>query len=229
MWMKEPSRGDSTAYHSPADVMITITDSAGKTIKTLYEGQQGQGSHLISWDGTDNAGNAVEDGSYKYTVMANAGYGFSEVPATVTGRVEGVTYNNNRAYLVVQGVLVDPDSIISVMDNPNAAGGESEDTVLSYLGKSISSNSPLVLVADGAVSGEELSFELDTPEDVTINIYDAFDELVRTITVPASDTQGGANSIEWDGVSDSGYGAPDGLYYYTAKTQIQGLPKQQYQ
>ena len=94
----------------PADIMITITDADGKAIKTLYEGQQNSGSHIISWDGTDKNGKAVADGTYKYTVMANTGYGFAKVPSTVTGTVEGVTYNNGKPYLVVQGVLLDPGS-----------------------------------------------------------------------------------------------------------------------
>ena len=203
---------------SPADVMITITDSDGKTVKTLYEGQQNSGSHLISWDGTDNAGNAVEDGSYKYTVLANSGYGYAEVPSTITGKVEGITYNNEKPYLVVQGILLDPKSLTAVVDLENSNGSGSSESALDYLGKTVSSNSPIVLVEDGTVSGAELGFNLESSEDVTIKIYDAFDELVKTITLTADETVGGENTVQWDGVGNSGYQASDGMYYYTAKT-----------
>jgi len=202
----------------PADVMITITDTNGKTVKTLYEGQQNSGSHVISWDGTDNSGKAVKDGSYKYVVLANTGYGFTEVPSTVTGKVEGVTYNNGKPYLVVQGILLDPESLTAVVDIKDNNGSGTTDSAINYLGKTISSNSPIVLVEDGAVSGNDLAFNLDSQQDVTLKIYDAFDELVRTITLSLDDTVGGENMVQWDGLVDSGYQASDGLYYYTVKT-----------
>jgi len=200
------------------DVMITVTDADGKTIKTLYEGQQNSGSHVISWDGTDNSGKAVKDGSYKYTVMANSGYGYTQVPSSVSGKVEGVAYNDGKPYLVVQGVLLDPKSLTAVVDAEEDHGEGSADSTLSYLGKTVSSNSPIVLVEDGDVAGEELTFGLDSSQDAVVKIYDAFDKLVRTITIPGDDTIGGENRVQWDGVSDSGYKVSDGLYYYTVQT-----------
>ena len=202
----------------PADIMITITDSDGKTIKTLYDGQQNAGSHLISWDGTDNSGQTVEDGAYTYTVLANSGFGYTQVPSTVTGTVEGIAYNNNKPYLVVQGVLLDPASVTSVAESQESIDSESAESSLSYLGKNISSGSPIVLVDDGVVTGEELSFNLTSPQNATLNIYDAYDELVRTINLDAADTTGGENKVLWDGMSSSGYHVSDGLYYYTIKT-----------
>jgi len=202
----------------PSDIMITVTDADGKVIKTLYEGQQSAGSHLISWDGTDNNSEAVKDGTYKYSVMANTGSGFSEIPSSVTGNVEGVTYNNGRPYLVVQGVLLDPSSLTSVVDVENNNGSDSTDSIMSYLGRTVSSNSPIVQVEDGAVSGGDLTVQMESEKDVTLKIYDAYDELIRTITVSKDDTSSGVNKINWDGMADSGYKAADGIYYYTAKT-----------
>ncbi len=204
----------------PGDVMITVTDAEGKIVKTLYEGQQNSGSHIISWDGTDNNGNAVTDGSYKYSVMANAGYGYTQVPSTVTGRVEGIAYNDGKPYLVVQDVLLDPGSLTAVTDAEAADGPGSVDSALGYLGRTVSSDAPLVLVEDGAVSGEALTFNLESPRAATLKIYDAFGELVRTIPVAADDTTGGANSVQWDSLGDSGYQVSDGLYYYTISTDF---------
>lgn len=201
-----------------ADIMVTITDADGKIVKTLFQGQQTAGSHIIAWDGTNNNGTAVEDGSYKYSVMANTGNGYLEVPSSITGTVEGVAYNNGKPYLVVQGVLLDPNSLTSVIAQDNGTGNGSMDSALAYIGKTVTSDSPIVLVEDGLVSGKEFSFNLDTPKDVTINVYDAYDKLVKTITLPASATVGGENKVAWDGISDSGSKVPDGLYYYTSKT-----------
>nr|NJM03146.1 flagellar hook capping protein [Desulfobacula sp.] len=197
-----------------ADVMISIADADGKTIKTLYPGQQTTGSRLISWDGTDNNGDAVEDGNYTYTVMANSGSGFTEVPSSITGTVSGVAYNNGKAYLVVQGILLDLESVTAVSNITASSGSES---ALSYLGKTVTSASPIILVEDGDVSGKELTFDLDEQNEVTIKIYDAYDELVKTIALSAEDTASGENKVEWNGYSDSGNKAEDGLYYYTVK------------
>lgn len=202
----------------PADVMISITDADGNTVKTLYEGQQANGSHLISWDGTDNAGKAVDDGTYNYTVLANSGSGFVEVPATVSGTVDGITYNNDKAYLVVQGILLDPKSLTAVIDPEETSSGQSPESILGYLGQTVSSNAPIVLVEDAEVTGSDLSFNLDTAEDTTVKIYDVYDELVTTISLTAEDTVAGENTVSWDGLSDSGHKVTDGMYYYTVKT-----------
>ena len=202
----------------PSDVMITITDAAGITVKTLYDGQQNAGSHLVSWDGTDNSGRAVEDGSYNYTILANSGFGYTEVPSSVTGKVEGIAYNDGRPYLVVQGVLLDPKSLTSVVDVEDNSGSGSGESTLSYLGKTISTSAPIVLVEDGAVSGKELTFNLDSQQGVTVKIYDGLDKLVRTINLASDDTAGGENRVQWDGIDDSGYKVSDGLYYYIAAT-----------
>ncbi len=202
----------------PADVMISVTDADGRTVKTLFDGQKQAGSHVIAWDGTDNAGNAVVDGSYTYTVMGNSGYGYSQVPSSVSGTVEGVTYNDGKSYLVVQGVLLDPASLTAVINTEENLGSESQESILSYLGKTVSSESPIILVEDTSVAGEDLTFHLDSQKDTTINIYDAFDELVRTITLASDDTMGGENQVQWDGLADSGQRVSDGLYYYTVKT-----------
>ncbi|MCG8641011.1 MAG: flagellar hook capping protein [Desulfobacterales bacterium] len=211
----------------PADVMINITDANGNTVKTLYPGQMSAGSHLIKWDGTDNNRDAVEDGTYKYTVMANSGRGFEEIPATITGKVDGVAYNNGTSYLVVQGILVDTQSLLSVVDLEQDQP-DSVDSVMAYLGRTISSDAPIVLVEDDAVSGGDLTFNLDKQEGVTIEIYNATDDLIRTIKLEAEDTSGGENSYEWDGMAapspnnpnetNENYRATDGLYYYIVKT-----------
>jgi len=202
----------------PGEVMITITDEDGKTVKTLYEGQQNSGSHQISWDGTDNGGKAVADGSYKYTVVANTGHGYTQVPSTVSGKVEGIAYNDGKPYLIVQGVLLDPKSLTAVTDAEQNHGAGSEDSTLSYLGKTVSSDSPIILVEDGDVSGEELNFSLDSKQAAILKIYNTSGELARAIPLSADDTIGGENEVQWDGLAESGYKVPDGLYYYTVET-----------
>lgn len=200
-----------------SDVIIDIVDADGNSVTRLYPGQQEAGSHVLSWDGTDSAGNAVEDGNYYYTVYADSGYGYQEVSTSLAGTVDGITYQDGKAYLVVQGILLDPDSVTSVSDAEYVA--DDSTSILDYLGTDISSGSPIVLVEDGVVSGSDLTFELDAAEAVTITVYNVFDEEVATIEVSADDTQSGENSAYWNAVGASGYQVEDGIYYYLVKTE----------
>jgi len=199
-----------------ADVIINITDASGETIKTLHEGTQTGGVHLVEWDGTDDEGNAVEDGTYKYSVLANEGSGYAELPTNVTGTVDGVAYSNGNPYLVVQGVLIDPDSLTSVynIDDNN----QDAQSVLSYLGKTISSDQPILSVENGALSGENLRFTLQQQEAVTIKIYDTQENLVQTLTLDEASAETGENSVLWNATGQNGYAVDDGLYYYTVQS-----------
>jgi len=199
-----------------SEVIVQVTDSSGATVKTIDLGTKASGSHLISWDGTNDDGETVEDGTYTYTVMANTGNGYKALDNSVTGSVDGIAYRSGKGYLVVQGILMDPDYLTSVTD---VSGDETAvDSAMSYLGKTISSNEPILEVDDGVVKGSDLTFTLQSPEAAEIKIYDPFNNLVRTIEVDESDTAGGENSVHWDAVGSNGYQVEDGLYYYTVTT-----------
>ncbi|WP_022665843.1 FlgD immunoglobulin-like domain containing protein [Desulfospira joergensenii] len=201
----------------PADVVVVIQDENGNTVKTLEEGQQEAGSYLIAWDGTDANGDAVDEGTYTYTVMANAGSGYEKVTSTITGTVNSVVYQNGKPYLVVGGVLLDPSSVTSVTEPENSSDDDAT-SIMDYLGRTVSSNYPIVRVAEGQINGGDLNFHLETSEAVTITIYNANNEVVATIEVDEADTTTGDNTVPWDATSDTGYGVSDGLYYYTVKT-----------
>lgn len=199
-----------------AQVIIEVTDSSGKTVKTINMGTKEAGSHLISWDGTDNSGKAVEDGTYTYTVLGNTGAGYTKVDNSVTGTVGGIAYVNGVAYLNVQGILINPDNLSSV--NNVEDDQTPVDSAMSYLGKKVTSGRPIVEVKDGVAQGTDLSFELETPSAANVKIYDASGNLVRVIPVNAEDTAGGTNTVKWDALADSGFAAGDGLYSYTVET-----------
>ncbi len=201
----------------PADVIIEIVDSSGAIVKRLNPGSKDTGSYLLAWDGTDDDGKAVADGAYTYNVLADTGSGYTKISNSVTGTVDGVAYGNGRAYLVVQGLLMDPDNLTSVRDLPDDS--TPIDSAMDYLDRTVTSGQPIIEISDGAVQGSDLSFQLDHEEAVTVKIYDPFDNLVRTIEVPAEDTTGGDNAVTWDGVGNDGFGAANGLYYYTVTSE----------
>lgn len=203
----------------PAEVMVYVYDANGTKVATLSEGEVDAGSYLISWDGTDDQGNNLDDGEYSYVVMADHGDGYEEVESHLSGTVDAVSYQKGKGYLVVSGLLVDPENVTTVTSSSSSSSSQST-SILEYLGTTVSSNYPIIHKKDGEVQGDALSFNLTAASDVTVTIYNADDEKVRTIEVSAEDTATGENSVSWDGLTSDGYQSSDGLYYYTvtAKT-----------
>ena len=197
----------------PAEVMVYVYDSVGTKVATLSQGDVEAGSYLISWDGTDDTGNSMDDGEYSYVVMANFGDGYEEVESYLSGTVDAVSYQDGKGYLVISGVLVDPDDVTTVTSSSASSSGDST-SVLEYLGTTVSSSYPIVQVEDGEVQGDALSFSLTAASDVTVTIYDANDDEVDTIEISADDTTTGENEVIWDGLTSDGYVSSDGLYYY---------------
>jgi flagellar basal-body rod modification protein FlgD len=81
---------------SAADsVKLQITDSAGNVVRTLDMGPQSAGQVGFSWDGTNNNGQAVADGSYSFTVSATSqGAAVKSTPLAVA-TVSSVSLNGN--------------------------------------------------------------------------------------------------------------------------------------
>ncbi|WDP89807.1 MAG: flagellar hook capping protein [Desulfobacter sp.] len=206
----------SSGYFSidtPAEVKVTVTDAKGNTVRTFNLGQQEAGGHTITWDGKDSSGKMADDGTYTYTVSANYGAGFTDLSSTVSGEVQGVSYSNGNAFLVVNGVLMDPASVDAVRDKAETST-EKPESLVGYLGKTVTSEQPIVQVEDGAVAGTDLSFNLDQKALAVLNILDAAGNLVKTVQISEDQTVEGANTYEWDGTDNSGDKVADGLYQY---------------
>ncbi|CPR21082.1 flagellar hook assembly protein FlgD [Brenneria goodwinii] len=62
-----------------SNVTVTIKNSSGSTVRTVSLGEQSAGIQTYSWDGTDDSGTAVAEGSYTYTVTATSSAGSSVV------------------------------------------------------------------------------------------------------------------------------------------------------
>nr|WP_321399661.1 FlgD immunoglobulin-like domain containing protein [uncultured Desulfobacter sp.] len=198
----------------PSEVLVYVYDSDGTKVATLSQGEVSAGAYLVFWDGTDDAGNSLDDGIYSYVVMANSGDGYQEVESYLSGTVDAVSYQNGKGYLVISGVLIDPDNVTTVTDSSSSSSNNST-SILEYLGTTVSSSYPIVQVDDGKVQGDPLSFSLTASSDITVTIYNSDDEKVDTIEISADDTTTGDNEVTWDGLTSNGYASSDGLYYYT--------------
>ncbi len=202
-----------------AEVKVVITNEDGETVRTLFHGQKSPGTEKFSWDAKGTDEELVEDGRYTYTVLANFGNGFVQVPSTVSGEVESITYKNEKPYLIVNGNMMDPSSVISIGKAPAESHQNIEaKNIMDYLGKTVTVAHPQIQAENGAVAGNQIGFHLDKPEQVTINIYNEEAKIVRQIVLPAEETTAGDNVLEWDGLATNKYHVPDGLYTYMVKS-----------
>lgn len=63
---------DLLALTRPARVRVELFDLAGRLVRQIYEGDEGNGHHLSAWDGRDHAGHVVPPGVYLYRVRVDA-------------------------------------------------------------------------------------------------------------------------------------------------------------
>ncbi len=205
-----------------SDVMVSIYDESGKEVRTLYPGQKTTGSYDFAWDGRDNTGALVDDGSYKYTVMANTGSGFIDVPTSVTGTVDSVVYNEGKAYLKIQGVLVDPESLVQVGSSVETE--RSQGSAVDYLGRKVSTSMPLIDYDGSSDVAATVAFEVPQKADVTVRFFDASGQEVKSIQLASDDVkQGEANQVVWDGTDSSGNIVGKGLYTYAVTSDSGAL------
>ena len=95
---KDPDAGKDPAAQAfavqlpgtAADVEIKIVDASGKTVRTIEAGGMTEGVNAVTWDGKDDAGNAVPAGSYKFTVAASNGGTAVEATALTFAQVAAV-------------------------------------------------------------------------------------------------------------------------------------------
>lgn len=96
-------------------VGIMIQDEFGKTVYTKVMGNTAAGVHAFDWDGKDDNGIQLEDGTYTISVTALNNDGESvETWTTVFGQVDGVTSVNGTVVLTMGKVGVPMDKILSV-------------------------------------------------------------------------------------------------------------------
>jgi flagellar basal-body rod modification protein FlgD len=98
-----------------AEVTIYIYDDEGLEVRRIYNGWQDAGEYDLEWDGNNNSGDAVTDGTYTFEVQAKDPEGlFVSYNSYVTGEVTGVTYNKGIAYLMVGDWVVAPSNVVEV-------------------------------------------------------------------------------------------------------------------
>jgi flagellar basal-body rod modification protein FlgD len=94
---------------------VTITDTAGKAVRTISLGAQPAGVSTLVWDGKNDAGAQVADGTYSFSVSATAGGQAVAVEPYTVGRVMGIVPGSDGTKLRLAGLgLVDLAQILQI-------------------------------------------------------------------------------------------------------------------
>lgn len=85
-------------------VNITLLDQNGIAVRTEEIGQQSEGWHTYHWDGKDDFGNKVAEGSYTFEIEPFDGQGnLVGALSSSTGTVTGIIFEDSMTYLELDG------------------------------------------------------------------------------------------------------------------------------
>jgi flagellar basal-body rod modification protein FlgD len=101
----------------PASAVVAIYNDSGSLVRS-YTADTTTGPHTIEWDGKDEQGNQMPDGTYKIGVTPMAIKDTDEITTAigVTGKVTGVSTVNGAVSLSLGDATVSIDKIMSIRD-----------------------------------------------------------------------------------------------------------------
>jgi flagellar basal-body rod modification protein FlgD len=96
-------------------VNVNVRDAKGNVVRTLDGGAQGAGQKRFVWNGKNDDGTRVPEGTYTFDVTAKSQKG-SPVPASTeaSGLVTEVTYENGAPQVVVGGAQIPLGDVTSI-------------------------------------------------------------------------------------------------------------------
>jgi flagellar basal-body rod modification protein FlgD len=96
-------------------VTVTITDEAGNTVRTLRLGAHAKGDARIPWDGRDDAGRLLPEGSYGVRIAAADRDGASvPVEQLARGLASGVSFANGYPELLVGPIRIKLSDVVEL-------------------------------------------------------------------------------------------------------------------
>ncbi len=98
-----------------ADVSVVLYDTNGNKVKQLYPENVSSGTHLISWDGTNDEGLQMPDGNYTYKAVGKDSKGkYVNVGTSIQGVVDSIEFKGGSSFLNIGGKSIDPDNVIEI-------------------------------------------------------------------------------------------------------------------
>jgi flagellar basal-body rod modification protein FlgD len=99
-----------------ATTQLTVTNSSGQTVYT-GAGNTTAGNNTFNWNGQDNNGNQLSDGTYKLTVTATDSSGGTVTTSVASaGTVSQIDLTGSSPMLVIGNMEVSPSNVAAVSD-----------------------------------------------------------------------------------------------------------------
>jgi flagellar basal-body rod modification protein FlgD len=96
---------------------ITIYDAAGDKVRVIAVSNLQAGENSVSWNGKDDNGSDLADGTYTYEIDLYGTDGASvSADSYITGTVTAVKYIEGKAYLEIDGALVPLSDVRKIGD-----------------------------------------------------------------------------------------------------------------
>jgi flagellar basal-body rod modification protein FlgD len=99
---------------SSSDVSVGVYSSSGEKVRTISLGQQTSGTVDFTWDGTDDAGNTLESGTYTFKATATIDGTSTALSTTLPATVNSVTLGQDGEEMTLNLAGVGSVSLSSV-------------------------------------------------------------------------------------------------------------------
>jgi flagellar basal-body rod modification protein FlgD len=99
---------------SAENVVVTVKDAEGRVVRTVNLGARATGQSPFTFDGLDNAGEPLPPGDYSFSVVATASGKPVEATILQHGAVDGVSFIDGVAQLLVGGRKVGLPDVIEI-------------------------------------------------------------------------------------------------------------------
>ena len=97
-------------------VTIGIYDGKGNLVKTMEEGLKGTGKQKFTWDGKNQVGEGLPDGTYTFTVKAVDAKGNPvSVSTSMSGTVTGISFENGITYINIGSERINLSDISAIL------------------------------------------------------------------------------------------------------------------
>lgn len=121
---------------SSGKVNVSILNSAGEVVRTFETNTLNSGDQSVSWNGKDDDGHTLPDGSYTLELTATNASGASvRVSPYLIGTVQAVRYEAGGAVLVINGQRIGFGDVVEIRQTESDGGGDSNGIVAGLFNK----------------------------------------------------------------------------------------------
>jgi flagellar basal-body rod modification protein FlgD len=100
-----------------ATVTVKITDAAGSVVRTMTINNADKGDGTVTWDGLNDNGSRMPDGTYSFSVSAVDSAGTTvDSSSYITGTISAVRFTTSGTVFIVDGVEIPISQILEILN-----------------------------------------------------------------------------------------------------------------